>query len=115
MSTDPSYTQEASDRRAARFANFQDQARREGSNVQASNDPPPNSGRYITSGIGSQTSNSDRTGGELALIIVCALVGILVASIYRAAVRGYVVGVRAYQRHQARRAATLDRKFDKRS
>lgn len=113
MSTDPSYTQEAADRRAARFTNFQQQAREAG-NVQASNEPPPNSGRYITSGTGSQVDNSDRTGGELAVLAVCALVGVLVAGIYHLAQTVVRAAVQAYRAHHARVVRAQDG-FDKRS
>lgn len=112
MSTDPSYTQDAADRRAARFANFRQQAR-EGSNVQASNEPPPNAGRYFTGGTGSQTdNNSQRTGGELALLAVCALIGVVVAGIYQliaTAVRACVTAYRAHRARTARDRAEFDK------
>jgi hypothetical protein len=105
---DPQYTQEAADRRHANFQAFQERVRTE-QTLNSIQQEPYNPAQYLVGGVDSQVDNNQREGGEVALLLVCALVALVVLGLAKLIQLGVRAGVRAYRAHQAAKTTAFDK------
>jgi hypothetical protein len=69
-----------------------------------------NPAQYLVQGVDSQVDNSQRTGGEVGVVIICALFALVVVGIAKLVQLGVRAGVRAYKTHQAAKAVGFDKR-----